>query len=58
MNLEITDSITLTVCDGDDTALLTTRGKDHDLTVAHLRAVRDACDEAIRRIEGDSYATH
>lgn len=46
-NLNITDCITLTF-DEKDGALLTTRGKDHDLDEDDLLALRDACDAALK----------
>lgn len=51
-NIEVTDSITLTYADDarDDTALLTVRGKDHDLDAVRIARLRDACDAALARV--------
>ena len=52
ITIPITDSLVLTF-DGEqpegahDIALLTARGKDHDLDEDQLLTLRDACDAAI-----------
>jgi hypothetical protein len=54
---EADGAITLTVLpaeereEGHDTALLTVRGKDHDLTAAQLRRVAAACNEAAIQLD-------
>jgi hypothetical protein len=45
-------SIMLTHCTGHDSALLTVRGKDHDLNPEQLRALARAALLAADRIEG------
>lgn len=51
MNWEITDSIMLTMSDDDINALLTVRGKDHDINLDTMYKMRDVLNEAIMTAE-------
>lgn len=39
---------------GEDSALFTARGKDHDLSADHLRGLISALQEILSRLEGGS----